>query len=466
MLFQSIGFLCFLALLIGSLAVVRRHRAQKVLVLCAGWIFYGWWDIRFVPLLWAYTLIGWGAGMLLDRRMPPRLSRIVFPVSIALVLGMLAYFKYTNFMLATFGELFGFGAPSFSIILPVGISFITFEVISYIVDVHTRKLEPCYDLLDFALFNGFFPRLISGPIIRPADFLPQLRQAPRLDVFRLFVGGQIFLLGMFQKVVLADNLAPFVDHVYRDPLLFSSGTVWLAVLAYSGQIYGDFAGYSLMAIGLARMLGFTLPRNFNHPYLSLSITEFWQRWHISLSSWLRDYLYVPLGGNRKGNVRTYVNLMITMLLGGLWHGAGWNFVLWGALHGAALGIHRAYRKVRGSHVADSNTAWPSLFKWALTFAFVSLAWIPFRSPNEQITVEFFRGLFAGGAISWYPPQVLLAFAVLVGMELLSLPAFRRLRPLPSTDPLQPAPVFLLVAIGWCIILFQPSNASPFIYFQF
>jgi alginate O-acetyltransferase complex protein AlgI len=462
MLFQSVPFLIFLAILLGAMAVTRGLRTRAVILLIAGWVFYGWWDVRFLPLLWSYTVIGWIGGFLLDKRRPDVVRRITLWAGIGLCLVILGYFKYANFLLAGFSHLFGIEPARFSIILPIGISFITFEIISYLFDVYDRRIEPARNLLDFALFNGFFPRIISGPIVRPAQFLPQLARAPRLTRIGLVVGTQAFLVGMFHKVVLDDNLSGFADHVYSDPAFYSSGTLWLTVAAYSGQIYCDFAGYSLMAIGLARMFGLRLPRNFNYPYLSRSVTEFWQRWHISLSSWLRDYLYIRLGGNRRGKVRTYINLMVTMLLGGLWHGAGWNFVLWGGLHGAALAGERAVR---------NNTAaarvWPATLAWAATLAFVSLAWIPFRSPDPGTTARFFSGLVSGGgAVAWYPPQVLLVLLILVAIHLRALPSSARFRLLPSAHPERMAPAFFLTLVFWSVILFRPLNTSAFIYFQF
>jgi alginate O-acetyltransferase complex protein AlgI len=464
MLFQSLTFLIFLAILLAAMAVTRGLRTRAVILLIAGWVFYGWWDVRFLPLLWSYTVIGWISGFLLDRRRPEAVRRITFWMSIGLCLVILAYFKYANFFLESFAELLAVTPPRFSIILPIGISFITFEIISYICDVRDGKIEPSRNLLDFALFNGFFPRIISGPIVRPAQFLPQLGDAPRLTRIGLLVGGQAFLVGMFHKVVLADNLSSFGDHIYADPGFYSPGTLWLAVASYSAQIYCDFAGYSLMAIGLARMFGLRLPRNFNYPYLSRSVTEFWQRWHISLSTWLRDYLYIRLGGNRKGRVRTYVNLMVTMLLGGLWHGAGWNFVLWGGLHGAALAGERALRSRPDTVSADRT--WPMALSWGATLLFVSLAWIPFRSPDTATTGQFLAGLVSGGAVGWYPPQVILVLLVLAAIHVHMLRPFSRLRLLPSPHPARLLPAFLLTLLFWSIILFRPLNTSPFIYFQF
>jgi alginate O-acetyltransferase complex protein AlgI len=463
MLFQSISFAVFFALLLSLLAVVRHHRLRIALLILGGWVFYGWWDVRFLPLLWGYTVVGWIAGLALGSPRLERHRRQIFWCAIAACLLVLGYFKYTNFFAQTISGLIGAPPPRFSIILPIGISFITFEIISYVCDVYDRKLRPCHDLMEFALFNGFFPRLISGPIIRPAQFLPQMNYAPVLRRSGLLVGGQLVLIGMFQKTVLADNLSMFVDRVYQDPLFFTSGTLWLAILSYSGQIFFDFSGYSLMAIGLARMMGFRLPKNFDYPYISRSVTEFWRRWHISLSLWLRDYLYIRLGGNRLGRFRTYANLMVTMLLGGLWHGAGWNFMLWGGLHGGALAAERAWRNTHPGRGKPSPLM--AVVTWAATFLFVTLAWIPFRSPSTTTTGAVFKGLFAGGDVAWYPPQVVIVLAISV---LLHLPFMRRLRGrlfLPRAH-LRPVPVFVLTILAWCIILFQRTDASPFIYFQF
>ena len=470
MLFQSVSFVVFLGILIGLLAVVRHPRFRVGILVVAGWVFYGWWDVRFVPLLWGYTLIGWLAGLALGSRRLQAHRALALWCSVALSLLPLGFFKYAIFLSKAFAALIGVAPPALSIVLPVGISFITFEIISYLCDVHDGKLKPTRNLLDFALFNGFFPRIISGPIIRPAQFLPQIRIAPVLRRSGLLLGGQLFLIGMFHKVVLADNLSMFVDRVYQDPLFYSSDTLWLAAVSYSGQIYCDFAGYSLMAIGLARMMGFRLPRNFNYPYISLSVTEFWRRWHISLSLWLRDYLYIRLGGNRRGAVRTYVNLIVTMLLGGLWHGAGWNFVLWGGLHGVALALERAYRQFREGRSAAGRPSGGrgaiAVASWAATFLFVTLAWIPFRSPSAQVTGRFFHGLVAGGDVAWYPPQVIIVLLIIAALHLPPLQRSRRPAFFPRARILRPVPVFMLTVLAWCILLFQRTDASPFIYFQF
>ncbi|MEB3221002.1 MAG: MBOAT family O-acyltransferase, partial [Candidatus Sericytochromatia bacterium] len=330
-------------------------------------------------------------------------------------------------------------------------------------DIYRRTNGSARSVWDLAVLVAFFPHLIAGPILKPREFLPQLAEPIVIRWRNLEAGIQIFLTGLVKKVLIADNLAPFVDAVYAAPQDHASTTVWLAVLAYAVQIFCDFSGYTDMAIGSARCLGFRIPQNFDLPYLSRSITEFWRRWHISLSTWLRDYLYISLGGNRKGPVRQHVNLFLTMLLGGLWHGASWNFVLWGGLHGTALAVHKLYA---GRLKRPEWEALPlyQVAAWGLTFTFVSLAWVCFRSADFGTTLQVFSKLAFQdpGGIRWVPPA-LVAAAVIVPLAHL----VGRTRDELSYFKLDTFPgLFALFFTILLVLGYMPTRSSPFIYFQF
>ena len=344
MLFHTPEFLVFLLGLLAVLGITRQAAGRKVVLLLASYCFYMWWNPAFVLLILFSTCVDYAIG----RRIAinhtadaPRRGWLV--LSLVSNLGMLAYFKYAGLFSASCLYLLQAAGhePSWVVIhvtLPVGISFYTFQTLSYTIDVYRGRIPATRSPLDFALFVAFFPQLVAGPIVRAADFLPQLKQQIQLR----FDAASFWLIakGLFKKAIVADNLAPFVDAVFQDPEAWPSAVIWMATLAFSAQIYCDFSGYTDIAIGLAGMLGFRLPKNFDHPYFAASPAGFWRRWHISLSTWLRDYLYIPLGGNRRGRWLSHRNVLLTMLLGGLWHGASWNFVLWGLLHGLLIIGHR------------------------------------------------------------------------------------------------------------------------------
>jgi D-alanyl-lipoteichoic acid acyltransferase DltB (MBOAT superfamily) len=361
MVFNSLTFAVFFLVVYGLyLATQGRLRVQNALLLAASYVFYGWWDWRFLSLLGASTLVDYLCARWLDRRGPtsagidppepcrygPRTRRAVLIVSLVTNLGMLGVFKYFDFFAASAAELLrAIGLPTqptlLHVILPVGISFYTFQSLSYTIDVYRGRIRAEPSLLDFALYVAFFPQLVAGPILRASEFLPQLTRARRVRWADVCEGGFLIFVGLFKKVFVADNLATVVDRVFSDSAGQSGGAMVVGVYAFAVQIYCDFSGYTDIARGCGRMMGFEMPVNFNLPYLATNPVDFWRRWHISLSTWLRDYLYIPLGGNRKGCGRTYINLMITMLLGGLWHGAAWTFVAWGAYQGLLLVVYKA-----------------------------------------------------------------------------------------------------------------------------
>ena len=465
--FVSIAFFIFFPLVLLTQCVIRNRRVRHIILLAASYVFYGWWDWRFCFLMLFLTAVAYFTALSLEKKPKNKLS---LTLGVGVPLAVLFLFKYLNFFIDTFCSVFGVRSMgALAIILPVGISFYTFQSLSYTIDVWRGKVEVQHDFVRFALYISFFPQLVAGPIVKAADFLPQLEEERRPTPAGIYEGLNIFFWGMLKKAVLADRLSLLVDSVYAAPLAYSSGTVALAVLAYALQIYFDFSGYSDMAIGCAKCLGYDLEKNFDLPYISRNVTEFWKRWHISLSSWLQQYLYISLGGNRKGRTRTYVNLMITMLLGGLWHGAGMNFVLWGAMHGIALCVHKMWMSMRKK--AD-RSVFGTLLSIAGTFVFVCLCWVFFRAETMATALQVLGKLFiwTDGISHMYTwalaAPVLLLFATLwcmrygrdaSGMVHGVLPKFRAGTFLGTLG-------FALLA-GFTLITMY-TGESPFIYFQF
>lgn len=467
MSFVSIEFAVLITVVLSLLAFIKLPVARKLILLCASCVFYAWWDWRFLGLLVTVTVLDYYVTRFLVMTNSEKKRKFLLWLSILVNLGFLGFFKYFNFFIDTlnvFTQTWGWRAGTLNIILPIGISFYTFETLSYVIDVYRGVTQPAKSLLDYAIFISFFPRLVAGPIMRAKQFLPQLERGIQLNLNNLVEGAQYFLRGMIKKMVIADNVALMVDQIYASPSVFSAPTIWLGVAAYSVQILYDFWGYTDMAIGIGKMLGIELPLNFNLPYTSQSITEFWNRWHISLSTWLRDYLYISLGGNRKGRFRTYINMMITMLLGGLWHGASWNFVLWGGLHGVYLSTERLILGSKPTqHPWTSPLAWMRSF---FVFCLVTLTWVPFRSPNWQTTILIFKKLLFVGMqynIEWYYVWALIVVPLIVVGGWLA----RRFEWKWPIFPIQKsyAPAFMLFEI-LIVFFFSPLNTSPFIYFQF
>jgi alginate O-acetyltransferase complex protein AlgI len=384
MLFNSSVFLIFVALFASAYFIT--HNRSRLWVIClASYIFYGWWDWRFTGLLFGMTVICWYSALRLSATPNPRSKRLWLVTAISTCLVVLGFFKYFNFFEENTRQvltLFGFDAswPTMHIVLPVGISFFMFQGLSYVVDVARGDLPVEKSLLKVATFKAFFPQLVAGPIVRAHDFMPQLDSDRRPTANDLIIGVCLMVWGYVMKVGMADSLGAFVDQRFGDPQGHSPASMALGVLFYAFQIYGDFGGYSLIAIGLARCFGFHFLLNFRRPYFADSLSDFWKRWHISLSSWLRDYLYIPLGGNRCSSAKTNRNLMLTMLLGGLWHGAAWNFVAWGALHGSYLCLERLIRSA--TRTGPPHVIW-RIAKRAVTtviiFVLVCVGWVLFRA---------------------------------------------------------------------------------------
>ncbi|MBN1508999.1 MAG: MBOAT family protein [Sedimentisphaerales bacterium] len=468
MLFTQIEFFIFAGVVLALLRVTRSHRHRKILLLLGSYYFYAYWDWRFLPLLLATTLVNYLIALGLARMNQPGRRKLLLLTSLACNLGVLGFFKYFNFFVqsldAIFGSL-GLHYGTLRILLPIGISFYTFQILGYIIDVYRTRLDPCTDLLDFALFVAFFPRLVAGPIVRASEFLPQLRLDAGLSWHGTFVGFRQLTIGLFKKLFIADRVAVFVDYVFENAGAFDGVSTWLAVLAYGLQVYCDFSGYSDIAIGTARILGYSLPTNFRAPYLATSVTDFWHRWHISLSTWLRDYLYIPLGGNRKGAVRTYVNLFVTMVLGGLWHGASWTFVLWGALHGMALVAEKWLRR-RFGPAASWATAGMSLriLGWFATMLIVFTAWVFFRAASFSQALRMLRQMYGfSGGLAWYHPFALFALLSFgVGYSLMAMNVLR-LHRLAYNRLVTPVVLF---SMWWLMLIFPASGFNPFVYAQF
>src|SRR3954447_8805355 len=375
MIFTSIEYVIFFAAVLLVRSALRDFNVEKWFLLIASYVFYMSWSIPCGFLILFTSIVDYFVGVGLGRIENHRRRKLLLVLSIFANLGVLGYFKYSNFFLDNVwwsAHALGYQFPRwhYDIILPAGVSFFTFQSMTYTIETYRGRLRPCHSARDFLLFVAFFPQLLAGPINRAADLLPQFASRIRASALDFEIGLVQFGLGAVKKLVISDQIAPNIDLIFKAPGNFDGFTLLQGALGYAIQIYCDFSGYSDMAIGSARMLGFRFMENFQMPYSAVTITEFWRRWHISLSSWFRDYLYIPLGGNRSGVARTYINLMITMVLGGLWHGASWNFVFWGALHGAALAIHKAWitldpvASLRGNALFD--------FAWSLISRFFTL----------------------------------------------------------------------------------------------
>ena len=467
MLFVEYRFLLFFLIVLAVYWPLRSNRARKLWLLGCSYAFYAGWKWEFLGLIILSTLVDYFVGLrLADPRTVRRRGWLL--VSLVVNLGMLGIFKYCNFFLESAGELLQFlGIPyspsTLAIVLPVGISFYTFQTLSYSIDIYRGKLPASRNLLDVALFVGFFPQLVAGPIVRAKAFLPQLVSSRRwasVDVRGCLL---LFLIGFVKKACISDNVAPLVDQYFANPAAFDAVSAWVGVTFYAIQIYCDFSGYSDMAIASAGLLGYRLLLNFDFPYLAGNITVFWRRWHISLSSWLRDYLYIPLGGSRGGKLFTHRNLMLTMLLGGLWHGAAWNFVVWGGLHGAALIAHKEWtrRVALTGFAAGAMRAIGPL----LTFYWVCIAWIFFRAdgfgraidvlePFLLLRAEGTESLGAGALGVFLALAVVHVLSRTIGVE----GAARRL----------PSGAFALLYGGLAAVVLSlvPASYTPFIYFQF
>jgi len=472
LLFNSLTFLVFFLIILIMYNFPLEWKIRKSNLLIASYFFYGVWNPPFVLLLWLSTIVDWFVAKKIYQAKQRYIAKLLLLMSLAINIGVLSFFKYGIFFLdifSSFMDTFGlsFQPPTWDIILPVGISFYTFQSLSYTFDIYYKKQKPCNSFLDFALFVTFFPQLVAGPIVKARQLIPQFT-TPKFSTLKNLYWGTIFMtLGLFQKIILADMLlGPTANIVFSHPESISRMEAWLGVLAFSGQILSDFAGYTTTAIGIALCLGFKLPKNFNYPYAAIGFSDFWRRWHISLSSWLKEYLYFPLGGNRKNQVRTLINLMLTMLIGGLWHGANWTFVIWGALHGFYLIMEKILlfatpeeiRKIKSLRIATG----------ILTFILVLIAWVFFRSPDITSAITLIDSMF--GANSQAVPilnSMNIAFTIVTMILMLAFHSYMRNRELIVI--ISNAPIWL-ISIIWslliAIIIFSQGSNDAFIYFQF
>lgn len=464
MIFNSVEFFFFFIVLFGVLAITKPRRWRLTTLLVASYVFYGLWDWRFLSLLAISTVVDFNVGRRLAATDVQLHRRLLLFISLAVNLGILGVFKYANFFASSLIRLLepiGLepSTPLLTVVLPVGISFYTFQTMSYTIDVYRRKLEPTNDLILFATFVAYFPQLVAGPIERATRLLPQLQRLDGHGVDRSMrrEGVWMILLGLVRKVVLADLLAPVVSRAFAEPGNLSWITVLAGVVAFAIQIYGDFAGYTDIARGVSRLLGIELMENFSQPYLSRNITEFWRRWHISLSTWLRDYLYISLGGNRRGPRRQYLNQMLTMLLGGLWHGASWNFVIWGGIHGAMLALHR----ISGGSPRESE---PVVLRQAPriigTFAIVCVGWVFFRAETLSEASEVLRSILTLNSGQLLRGDLLLVATL--GLTAIGLDLVQRSELRVGVSALTAAATTGVVAI----VVASGGQSVPFIYFQF
>ena len=482
MLFFSFRFLIFLPVVFAIFWGVLRSRGPRLtFLLLASYVFYMSWNPKLIILLWGSTTLDFYTVRAMGRTDDQRLRRLLLGISVAFNLSILAAFKYANFFVENANWFLGhLGAgvafPGMNLALPLGISFYTFETISYAIDGYYRQSTTCKSLRDYGLFIAFFPHLIAGPIVRPEQFVPQLDAEKRLTGENVSAGMFLFLFGLVKKLIIADRLAVFADLVFGNPHAYGPAGLWLGAVAYAGQIYCDFSGYSLMALGLARLFDFTLPANFRTPYLSRNISEFWRRWHVTLSTWLRDYLYASLRRVWNGEFGVWGGLALTMLLGGLWHGASWTFVAWGAYHGLLLVAHRLLNRKGAFLWRPIADRLPGPVKEVvarlLVFAFVCAGWVLFRAQTlREAAFMLGRMLRPGSGGAALPPSVDVVAALLGLIFLLDLVEWNleeRGRSLGGLFVRAPSAVRVVVYAGalFLFIAFLPAISKPFIYFQF
>jgi len=478
MLFNSWIFIGFFSLVLVMYYMLDTKR-QNILLLVSSYIFYSFWDWRFSGLLLLSTIIDFVCAKQMNSSKTPAIRKRWLLVSLFFNLSVLGFFKYANFFVESvqsgFDALgFALDTPTLMIILPVGISFYTFQTMAYTIDVYRGKQEAIEDPIVYGVYVAYFPQLVAGPIERAQRLIPQISRPRKVCQNNIHAASQLILMGYLKKVAIADSIAPHVDTIFSNPTAHSSFTLWLGMYAFALQIYCDFSGYSDIARGISRLLGIELMENFKQPYLSPNITIFWRRWHISLSTWLRDYLYIPLGGNQKGVKRLYLNLMITMLLGGLWHGAGWNFIIWGGLHGAYLAGHRMLnrnsRHIETVRPHDTKTVFGYALGTLATFHLVCFTWIPFRADSfrslSDYVSTFFNGITTSPALTLTElPSVLLFYGVFI----LIIDSLCNLKN--RELPFQKSTPIWLRTVGYSMALFtlcfvREAGNESFIYFQF
>lgn len=471
MLFNSLSFIVFLAIvLVLYYSKLLQWTHKKRMLLLASYIFYGLWNPPLVILLWISTYVDWTAGKKLAVIENRKKRRFWLLLSMTVNLGFLVFFKYGNFVLENFALLLNsigveYTIKPMDILLPMGISFYTFQTMSYTIDMYHKKIDPARTFLDFALYVTFFPQLVAGPIVRAQDLITQFYEEKKATLDQFFWGLFLLTLGLFQKVVLADTfLSGTADSVFGSKDALNGLDAWTGVLAFSGQIFFDFAGYSTCAIGIALMLGIILPDNFKYPYAAIGFSDLWRRWHISLSTWLRDYLYIPLGGNRHGLIRMYVALMLTMLLGGLWHGAGWTFVIWGALHGIYLIIERLLK----GFIKIKINFWNGILLAFLTYICVNITWVFFRAKEFATAKKLLKSMFLfpeDGKKILFDFDIWKVLLVITGMFICHW-IMRNTSLKEAYQKTNPWVFGVLWALLFFFIIISQGNGEQFIYFQF
>jgi alginate O-acetyltransferase complex protein AlgI len=472
MLFNSYEFALFLPLVFILYWFVfnKTIQLQNIFLLVVGYIFYGWWDWRFLFLIAFSTLFDFTIGLQLEKATGETKRKWLFIASCIVNIGFLAFFKYFNFFIDNFIAAFaaiGYHIPTVSlkIILPVGISFYTFQSLSYTIDIYRRKMKPVTNLISFAAFISFFPQLVAGPIERAFNLLPQFSKARVFDKTQAVIGMRQILWGLFKKIVIADTLSGYVEQIFTSYSVLPGSTLALGAVYFAVQIYCDFSGYSSIAIGTARLFGFTLMQNFNYPYFSTNVSEFWRKWHISLTSWFRDYVYIPMGGSKVSLPKTIFNILFVFSLSGFWHGANWTFIIWGLLNGVYL-IPNLLLNKKSSKTISSEISISIISKMIITFALITFTWIFFRSANVSQAFQYINGLFSKSLFQ-YPVQHGMAItipliAILFTIEWLRKYEFKIAEP-------QRSPVYLrwsiyLILIISCFAFFKQNQT--FIYFQF
>lgn len=470
MLFNSFEFAIFLPIVFALYWFVfnRSIKVQNFFLLVCGYVFYGWWDWRFLFLIAFSTLFDFSIGILLQKTDDEKKRKWLFISSCAINIGFLAFFKYFNFFVDNFILAFhsigyNLNPLTLKIVLPVGISFYTFQSLSYTTDIFRKKITPTTDLISFAAFISFFPQLVAGPIERAAHLLPQFKQQRVFDKSMAIQGMRQILWGLFKKIAVADTLASYVDSIFASHQHLPASTLALGVIYFAVQIYCDFSGYSSIAIGTARLFGFTLMQNFNYPYFSKSVSEFWKKWHISLTSWFRDYVYIPLGGSYKGKPRTVFNTLAVFTLSGFWHGANWTFIIWGLLNGLFM-MPALFKGKNKSN--PSSTTLNSILQMVITFLLICFTWIFFRSANLQEAMSYYSHLFSGSFLS-YPKQhgmsvTLPLIFILFMVEWIRSEKITHFRFESFSRPLRWSCYIVLVIA--CLAFFKQNQS--FIYFQF
>ncbi len=473
MLFNSYSFIIFFVFVLLISRAIGNWSARKMFLLLVSYLFYAAWNPPFVILLWVSTFADWFLAKWIHQSQNQRHRKLFVFLSLLINLGLLAFFKYGNFILDNFALTAGlmnvpWERPELNIILPVGISFYTFQTLSYTLDVYRRQMAPAKSFLDYALYVTFFPQLVAGPIVRAIDFVPQCEESKKGTAAQMGWGATLLVIGLFNKVVVADTLmSPVVEIVYNATGSVSFFDAWLGTFAFAVQIFCDFAGYSTCAIGVALCLGFELPDNFRFPYAARGFSDFWNRWHISLSSWLRDYLYISMGGSRRGIGRTYINLIMTMLIGGLWHGASWLFVVWGGLHGLYLVGERWVRKLFGGCIFWTKLPGQVLLAW-ITFLLTCIAWVFFRAATMGAAMKIMGAMTEFSTKLNCLNKTDALMTVFVTVMTLMIHWLLRNESLESVKQRIPWPLRSMILAGLIAVTLMCMNGEDgaFIYFQF